>query len=159
MVVDQKKQEMRFLTITFVLVLILGGASFISVMTVPAQAIKAQEVARNPASLPEPKDPAQPQPTHFSKLEDYAWDCKPKTQSEIHATHFRIKGKTVCKGQAMKEIKIKNLSNGFTATVFANEKGFLTDFIDLQPGANDIRIEYLDKLGKSTTADLTVLRK
>src|SRR5436853_202278 len=131
MVVDQKKQEMRFLTISLVLVLILGGASFISVMSVPAQAIKAQEVARNIASLPEPRDPAQPQPTHFSKLEDMVWDCKPKGQSEVRATHFRLKGKPTCKGQAIRELKIKNISNGFTATVFANEKGFMTDFIDL----------------------------
>lgn len=151
---------MRFLTITLVLVLFMGGASFVSVMTVPAQAIKQQETARNPASFPE-QSPSmtKPEQTHFSKLEDLAWDCKGTQNSEMHATHVRLKGKTVCQNQTIKEIKIRNLSNGFTATVFANDKGFLTDFIDLQVGANNIKVDYVDKQGKSITADLTVLRK
>lgn len=160
MVVDQKKQELRFLTITFVLVFFLGGASFVSVMSIPSPATRAQDLARNPASLPVPGDLAQPEPAHFSKLEDYQWDCKAKNQnSEIRATHFRIKGKTFCRGVAIRALKIKNVSNGFTATVFENEKGFLTDFIDLQPGANAIQIEYSDKQGKALTADLTILRQ
>ncbi len=140
--------------------MVLGAASFMSLMTIPAQATKVAEVGRNPASLPDSRDSIHPLQVNLSKLEDISWDCKSKNpNSVLSATHFRMKGKTACRGQAIKELKIKNLSNGFTATVFANEKGFLTDFIDLQVGANDVQLEYLDYKGKLTTTSWTVLRQ
>lgn len=160
MVADQQKQEKQFLAITFVLVVLLGGASFVSVMAVPTQAVRAIEAVRNPASLPESHDSLNPAPVNLSKLEDLTWDCKNKNFNvELAATHFRLKGKAYCKGQPIKDLSVRNLSNGFTASIFTNEKGFLTDFIDLQPGANEIRLVYNDRTGKASEVSLTILRK
>lgn len=158
--VEQKKQEMRFLVITFVLVLFLGGASFMSVMSIPTPVVKVTEAVRNPASLPTAVQETQPQSNTLSKLDVMNWDCKAKNlNSEITGTHLRLKGKSFCRNQAIQEIQVKNRSNGFTATVFENEKGFLTDFIDLKPGANDLSVEYTDQKGETQISSFTIFRK
>lgn len=156
----ERKQEIRFLMITFALVVMTAGASFVSIMTVPVQATRAAETVRNPASLPPVTDTQEKPSTNWSKLEALQWDCKSKSQTTtISATHLRLKGQPFCRGQKLPDMKIVNKTNGFTASVFVNEKGFLTDFINLKPGHNEILIEWTDAKGKTGQSELVIERK
>lgn len=155
----EKRQEVRFLVATTALVAILAIASFQSVMSIPRNWVEAER-ARQPASLQPTGEDVGTVLANRSRLEALTWECGTTDQrAETLGTHVRLSGPSHCEKQKLRELKITNASNGFTATVFINEKGFLTDYIDLQPGENQLTIEWKEAKGKVASRQLTVERK
>jgi hypothetical protein len=62
---------------------------------------------------------------------------------------MRLRGKTCLHGSGFQMVKISNLTNGFTAAIFAeNSNEFQTDFIQLNRGLNELVFELQNKDGE-----------
>lgn len=61
--------------------------------------------------------------------------------------------------QDIESSDIRNLSNGYSATVFHLERGgFTTDYISLKPGANRIRVAHTLKDGQTESREYIIKR-
>lgn len=76
------------------------------------------------------------------------WDRAPGTARQTGAHWVRLTGKS-CQSQADADtITVRNLTNGYVATIFStSSEGLTTDFIPLQAGNNDILIRYAQPEG------------
>lgn len=151
--------DSRFLTITALLLALLGAPAFFSLVQDPASqmaTVVSPGVERNPASLSEDGIEG----LHLSKNATLEVPCDnlPQVQ-EIQANFLRLKG-TACAGSKLDEISVVNQSNGFTASViFTADTKYTTDFIDLKDGENKLQIETIDKDGSKITRSFIVNKR
>lgn len=142
---------MKFLFANFFIFFALAGVIFYQVRTAdqivaPARVVQESNAERTPASinlkaasgtLVNEKNNLPNVKMEISKnLDCLGNEDEVKTQEEL----IIITGANCGK---FKNIKITNLSNGFTASVFElGEKQYKTDLIPLTIGANKISVEY-----------------
>lgn len=103
-----------------------------------------EALMRLPASLPavvQPTTKVLP-PIEMSVTALNCWDMKDGAERETAARWMRLTGKP-CQFQGSADsVTVKNLSNGYAATVFDSAGRLTTDFIPLQIGKNDILVRF-----------------
>ncbi len=155
-------QERRFLTITFCLVTLLGGPAVYSVIQEPIDLAKDETVssARQPASLSKAnagEKISQKGIRSKSVVLDFTCVNKKSIQS-VAGGLLRLRGSS-CFKPGWKDLTVTNKTNGFTAAViFLNQKKFTTDFIDLNEGVNELKIQAKGEKGETLTQTLNVRR-
>ncbi len=138
-----------FLTIAF------GAVTTLTLIEEPSRTLQptfATTTVRGPASVTTvPSVMNKP----FMATLDVGCDDREgyKTQSE----HVRIKSQS-CGLNLEKGTLVKNISNGFSATVFAQGATFTTDYLALVKGENTIVIENAAD-GETKTRSVTVFRE
>lgn len=142
---------MKFLLANFFIFVTLASAIVYQVTTVDkvveqVKVVRETASERTPASI-NSKMPLKPAVSEKSNLPDMKkeisknLDCT-GSDSEIKTSEELIVISGANCGK-FKNIKITNLSNGFTASVFElSEKQYKTDLIPLTIGANKISVEY-----------------
>lgn len=133
---------MKFLLANFFIFAALAGAIFHQVTSVDQVVVTTRTPASiNPkvsmeASVAEKNNLTNVKKEISKNLDCLGADAEIKTSEEL----IIITGANCGK---FKNIKITNLSNGFTASVFElSEKQYKTDLIPLTIGANKISVEY-----------------
>lgn len=127
-------------------------------------------LVRLPASLPsalaEPLVPvfgAGPRATPVIEMGVVAlpcWDRKDAMVKDTSARWIRLTGRACEKASGRSAVSVRNLSNGYTATVFDARAGDLTtDFIPLQTGKNDILVRFEAEPGVHLESQFTFLRE
>ncbi len=159
-------QEKRFLSITAILIVLLGVPAVWSVVREPqAVAVKESSVApethRQPASVVTAQPTAQSRRNAIhSKSVVLNYDCKQAPSLEVDGTLLRLKGQnSSCLNDKWTDVSVTNHSNGFTAAVIFLKNGFTTDFIDLKEGDNDLEIHAKDDKGQAISQKITVKRR
>ena len=153
----QAKIESKFLTITGVLVALLGAPAFISLLKEPTKAdVVLVNSSRAPASVVDTNIETEPAPSSQTSLVKY--DCKSTaTTSELRSNFVRFSG-VPCLNT--KDIEITNTTNGFSASViFTKNQKFTTDFIELKEGENNLEITTTQNDGAKTSKIFKVLRR
>lgn len=116
---------------------------------------------RLPASLPAQLAPSTKtlQPIRMDVFKLACWDLKDGDNRETDARWIRLTGHP-CQNQNLDSVTVRNLSNGYVATVFPAQKGELTtDFIPLQMGQNDILIRFENEPGSSLESQFSIKRE
>ena len=134
----------------------------------PAQSKTAEaltSIVRLPASLPAqiPGMKAQPKPFEPIAMEIVQVPCWDRTKSAPKATEahwVRLTGRA-CDGEVEPEaISVRNITNGFSATIFSTEaKNMTTDFIPLQAGNNEVIISFSQGNGTTMESQVNFLRE
>lgn len=153
----QSLQEAKYLAATAAFAVALSLFSLKGILTVPDGLLVASTGERGPASLVAGASPESAGAA--GELETLTWDCRQKSEIPVvKSTHVRLKSK-YCDRTTNPDVRIKNLANGYTASVFAAAKGFSTDFIDLREGLNEISIEWKNAKGESVSHAFTIRRE
>jgi hypothetical protein len=151
-------QEIKFLALTLTLVLFLGLGSFLNLVKAPDRALAAKNSeigVRIPASVPG-ELLSQAPASALNSLENLEWSCGEGTKNiEVSSHRIRVKGR----GCGKESLSITNETNGLVATVFNGEKGYSTEYMDLNPGKNDLHVKWQNKKGLLQSVHLTVHRK
>lgn len=132
-------------------VAVMGVASWMSftnpfstkVVAAPAVAVVEGVSARGPASVQERL------PAIFEVR------CGKSGQS-ILTTEPRVRLKLKGCKPHQQALDVSNLTNGFTASVFTSQKEASTDFIDLVPGQNTVRIQARDRKAAVSETELLI---
>jgi hypothetical protein len=154
--------ERRFLSITGLLLVILGVPAIVSVFQEP-DVYMAQTSSRAPASI-------VPVSATVHAVEGGRNQVKAKSvtiqlncetqdpDQTIDGTLLRLKY-SACKDQVWKNISVVNVSNGFTAAVIdLQQKGFTTDFMDLNEGDNTVEVVASTESGSAVHRTFKVTR-
>lgn len=108
-----------------------------------------ESLVRLPASLPSQIPGMQGAATRAN--DPIAMDvvnipCWEKTEAaayETSARWVRLIGRNCASAIPIDSVSVRNLSNGYVATIFPTEnRNMTTDFIPLQSGTNDIQIQF-----------------
>lgn len=148
--------DIHFIAVTFVLVLLLGARTFLSLteeeISPVESAVASSSVlaARSPASVPAAV-------THkvesaLQQFTEVDLNCSKKAAAvvAIHGNFVQFQGKACLKGMDIGAVEIVNKSNGYTASIFARGSDkYQTDLIQLQNGENEIAIRYRERSGKA----------
>jgi len=150
--------DTHFIIITLVLVALLAGRTFFSL--VDEDKGEEGEVAmassggadRSPASLPAVA-PALAQLTQW----DLSCKKKEKPRMTVKGSFVQFQGKNCLKNFQADRLEIINKSNGYTASVFTSgNEEYKTDLIQLNPGENSITIRYIESSGKRYEEDVKI---
>lgn len=149
------KQEIGFLAATLGFTLVMGLSAFFSIVT-PVDLPPAVVASRGPASEKLGKiaafKPETPVQVPDSMLE---WSCGEGEKSmSTQALRVRIRGKNCPHGVP----EIQNLTSGASATSFNAEKVFTTEYFDLKPGTNEIKVQWMDRKGQPSERILKIDR-
>jgi hypothetical protein len=115
----------------------------------PADVSALGVLVRLPASLPAKLQPSTKtlQPIKMDIMKIACWDGKDLTERGTDARWVRFTGHP-CGTQNSAGVTVKNLANGYAATVFTSHgEELTTDFIPLQMGRNDILIRFENEPG------------
>ena len=94
-----------------------------------------------PSSLPEFSSSRVMEPIRMDVVELPCWDKASGQAQSVSSRWIRLRGQSCQMSSGSDTVTVKNLSNGYTATVFsAAGHSLTTDFIPLQPGTNQIAI-------------------
>lgn len=129
----------------------LGFFAFMGLYeTTPMQMIESQITGRSPASVVSP----------LKSTEVLNIDCSNFAQElSVPAHHVRLEGYMCDKVLDFNKVQIQNVTTGKVATLFNSGKSkYMTDFIQLVEGKNQISLSYVMKDQKSKTLDLTIVR-
>lgn len=151
-------QELKFLALTLILVSCMGVGSFISFVRSPESVLAKHQASKNrvPASVPGDMDLDKPA-SALNNLETLEWSCGEVGKNlEVNSNRLRVKGRACGKGAT--GLAILNLTNGLVATVFNGERGYTTEYMDLNPGRNELKATWKDKKGREQSAKFTVIR-
>lgn len=118
-------------------------------------------LVRLPASLPQQLGPSGAKPMEPIRMDTLALDCwdRPERKpAKVAARWVRLTGKT-CQGvSASDKISVRNLTNGYVATVFdASSSVLTTDFIPVEVGHNEIQVR-LQGEGVTSETDFVLER-
>jgi hypothetical protein len=110
-------------------------------------------LVRLPASLPAElptkmfkKAPKVQEPIRMDVVQLPCWEAKDLTTPSKGSRWVRLIGRLCQNADA--EVTVRNLSNGYLATVFEARPGVLTtDFIPLENGSNEIQIRWMQESG------------
>jgi len=129
-----------------------GFFAFVGVYeTTPIEMIESQITGRGPASV---AATAALRSTEVLKI-----DCANFAQElKVPANQVRLEG-YLCDKEASKDVSITNETTGKTATLFNKSKSeYMTDFIQLKDGKNQITLSYVSKNQQIKKVDLTILK-
>ncbi len=120
--------------------------------TTPIQMIESQFTGRGPASVGAV--------AAIKSIEVLQVDCANFAQEIVVPAHqVRLEGYLCDKNTDQKSVTIRNETTGKTATLFNKGKeGYMTDFIQLKGGKNQITLSYLSKKNEKKKIDLTLVR-
>ncbi len=130
----------------------------------PEQATAAnplQKLIRLPASLPiqlAPTTKVLP-PIDMNVVALPCWDVKEAGPKDTGARWIRLTGKACQVNGNAENVSVRNLSNGYSATIFPASGALTTDFIPLQMGKNDIMIRFESSRGVSVESLFTFSRQ
>lgn len=118
---------------------------------------------RLPASLPaQLVAPAVKvmKPVEMEVMKVACWDVQDAAERGTDARWIRLTGRACQSDYGVDKISLRNVSNGYVATIFDDEKGLLTtDYIPLQMGKNDLVIRFESGPGVSSEQSVTLVRK
>lgn len=160
--------EKRFLLLTFILTVLIGGPAVLSVLREPIQPkyiISGQANSdRAPANVSTETQAREVSGAHSpnaikAKSVTVELDCEGDEQTQqTDGTLMRIKGD--CWKENYKNLSVINKTNGFTASIVdLKSKGFTTDFIDLKEGSNVLEVSGVDLQGKAFQKNLKIERR
>lgn len=142
------RNQVRYALLKITALVLLGTTwvfwSFVYA-TRPEQASNAnplEALIRLPASLPavvQPSTKVLP-PIDMRVMTVSCWDMKDAAPHVTDARWVRLTGKACQMAGGSDNVTVRNLSNGYTSTVFDSAGALTTDFIPLQIGKNDILI-------------------
>lgn len=95
-------------------------------------------------------------------LQNLEINCDSNTEQETTASKVRLSGLICGKSfEKFKNLQIYNTTNHFNATVFTdtNTKKFSTDYIPLNPGHNQIHLEFTYSENKNLIRDVLLDKK
>lgn len=150
-------QHVKYLALSFSLVMLTGLLSVQGFFVEPKQL--TAESSRVPAAVGVPPvAESSPGAGFVGGLDVFDWNCRDSKEApSVRASYMRLKSKA-CSKQQLSVVDIKNVSNGFTATLFPANGGFTTDFIDLVEGENEILVQLKDVKGALTQKVIKVRR-
>jgi len=173
---DQPRARVNILKLT---VMVLGISTWIFVSDILSsrpgvaapQLDPLNSLARLPASLPAqlPKTlpavftgaPKVPEVVRMDVLALRCWDASDESAHQVSARWIRLTGRS-CEAKAVPEaMQIRNLTNGYVATVFVPAAGspeMTTDFLPLEKGANEIMVR-LDQGGGVALENIFTVRR
>lgn len=102
----------------------------------------AFSLVRGPASVRAPKAVVQ-----MNVMDVPCWNRLGTEPRSAAARWVRLTGKACASDVSVEGITVRNLTNGFAATVFATGPGLTTDYIPLNDGTNDVVIAYARGVG------------
>lgn len=163
---QRAKLESQFLSITGLLVALIGGPAFLSILKEPlAQKVVARTVdsSRAPASFQSEAAPlfvanSNEEKTQVTSLSTLKLNCEDGLiKKEVDSNFIRLKGE-LCQNE--QEMSILNRSNGFSASLFLGKnKKFTTDFIDLKEGENLLELTSIKQDGTKVLKSIHVHRR
>ncbi len=139
----------------FVIVLTLGFILKLDVWSTQENSAASSDAARtrSPASISNVNimNEVDLQETFHST--SLTWDCSPqKTYYKFsHFNQLRLNGNCLSKIKSL-----KNTKNGYTANLFAVDGGYTTDFLSLEKGENDLKIEWFENVNKNAPEYLKI---
>jgi hypothetical protein len=153
-------KEIRFLLVSFSILVVLGVPAAYSLVQDPATGATAEVASssRQPASLESSGEQVRNAvKTHSVTLD---WNCgKENSLQQVDGTHLRLRGH-LCRQQRSESFSVVNESNGYTAAVIlTGDQQFTTDFIELKDGDNNFQIAYYDQNGSKEIRHLTVKKR
>lgn len=130
----------------------------------PEQATAAtplEALIRLPASLPTQLAPTTKvlPPIDMNVVALPCWDVKDGAAKGTGARWIRLTGKACQVNGNAENVSVRNLSNGYTATIFPASGALTTDFIPLQMGKNDIMIRFESSRGVRVESQFTFSRQ
>ena len=130
--------------------------------SLPSQLPAIAEISRLNQTLPGVFLPAPKlnEPIEMNTVKVGCWDGKDRSVKSTSARWIRLTGKT-CQGHHdADQVVVRNLTNGYTATVFPNHaSGLSTDFIPLQAGRNEIWVRFNQGPGLTVESQFTFQRE
>jgi hypothetical protein len=147
------KIQKKFFKIHMILFVVLGFFAFMGLYeTTPIEMIESQITGRMPASVVAA--------TALKSTETLNIDCSDFSQEiKVPAHHVRLEGYLCDKTPNPDKVIIQNVTTGKNATLFNRGKTkYMTDFIQLVDGKNQISFSYVMKDQKTKTVDLTIIR-
>lgn len=127
-------------------------------------------LVRLPASIPSQLPEALPgvfaapkiaDPIHMGEIKVPCWDASNESEQETHLRWVRLTGKPCgSAGSGNDVISVRNLTTGYSATVFPLQaRSLTTDFIPLQAGRNNILIRFEQGPGVALEQQLSFYRE
>lgn len=125
-----------------------------------ASANPLEALIRLPASLPAVVAPTTKTlpPIEMNVTALSCWDMKDAAERETGARWIRLTGKACQIDGNSENVTVKNMANGYAATVFPLSGALTTDFIPLQMGKNDIMIRFESSPGVAVESRFTIRR-
>lgn len=136
---------------------------------VEADALSA--LVRLPASIPSQLPDSLPgvfaptikinEPIEMEVVKVPCWDKSDDGDQETSARWIRLTGRPCQLSHGSEDqVSVRNLTNGYSATVFANQaSGMTTDFIPLREGKNEILIRFEQTPGAALESQFTFYRE
>ena len=160
--------EPKFLLVTLSLIILVGVPAMHSMMQMPTELVVGEEVielstGRSPASVDTQFKASNYEIRNTIKAKSVTVDfnCKSKDKNFVQETDgnlFRLKS-DACLNEKWKDVSIYNKTNGYTAAVIFVNRGFTTDFMDLDEGENKLVVSGVNEHGQSIEHLLTVKRR
>ena len=120
-------------------------------------------LVRLPASLPSQlvaPEVKTPDPIEMDVVKLACWEKSEETEQSTSARWIRLTGKHCHGGGLSENVVVRNLTNGYSATVFPTQAhGLTTDFIPLQDGRNDILIRFEQAPGVAVEQQVAFYRE
>lgn len=151
------RQQVRFALLKITALVLLGTTwvfwSFVyatrpdvneqrTLVEAPAEVL-VDTLIRLPASLPAHLQPTTRTlaPVEMNVVPLNCWDIRDLAERPTRARLMRLTGKACGVAGTADNVTVKNISNGYAATVFEGSVGLTTDFIPLESGKNEILIK------------------
>ena len=99
---------------------------------------RVTSILRGPASVKS----ARREAARMNVVNFPCWDKDLSAPPVVGARYVRLTGGVCRTGRQADEITVRNLTNGFEATVFATGANLTTDYIPLSAGGNELVIAY-----------------
>jgi hypothetical protein len=164
--------QLQMIVWTLVAVVLTGVGVFASLLQ-PPSTLNQKHFARHETKIEvarvDSREPASVGP-QFSALAiddkgsqaiDFTLPCDGNGRFSKNVVQVRLSGGLCLKTREIIEVsEIRNVTNGFSATVFPGPKRdtFTTDYITLADGENHIRIQHILKSGGKVERDFVIER-
>ncbi len=166
--------EMLVLLLTITLVISFGWITFHSLIPSPTISILDDSSVhtveminlfdqRSPSSVKISNEQIKPilesSDKNFSPIFDLHWNCDSMEQSLYkNVTKIRINS-SHCLKKGLRLTKVKNITNGFDASLFYHKNYLTTDYIELDKGKNEISFVGLNDRQDVIKEKIVLLRK
>lgn len=158
----EEKARVVFSHFTLVLTLAFGAVTTLTLLEEPSRTFQPVVVASSSSRLPASLGtPAFEKATAQPFMGTLSMNCSENSEVKASYEHVRIKGDTCLRaGEQLVSTKVRNLSNGMTATVFhQGDRNFTTDYIALSSGENQLVVETTSQSGETRARHLLVQRQ
>lgn len=153
-----------------VVVVLLAGAGAVASLLQPPSTLAAKKIAQTEIRTSN-RAPAGEGPATYiadaidengTQAIDFNMPCEGNTRFSRNVVQVRLSGKLCGKlaQQDIEQSEIRNMTNGFSATVFyPGPHAFTTDYITLVGGENQIHIQHILKSGTRYDRTLMIERE